>query len=127
MAIPRDLRVESLADHPQLIEQAGLLRWQEWAYGADDPTPFIEVTAREAGQSGQLPITIVAIDAAGEAAGVVRLGPVDDELSAAERGGRTPWQPKRDARRASLDVGLWRPAASYSEAAGLHRQLASVR
>jgi GNAT superfamily N-acetyltransferase len=91
MATPSGLRVESLADHPELLEQAGLLRWKEWAYGANDPAPFIEVTARETGRWGQLPMTLVAIDAAGEAAGVVGLGPIDDELSAAERDGRTPW------------------------------------
>jgi GNAT superfamily N-acetyltransferase len=91
MATPRDLRVESLADHPELLEQAGVLRWKEWAYGAQDPTPFIEVTAREAGRAGQLPMTLIAIDAGGDAAGVVGLGPIDDEVSATERGGRTPW------------------------------------
>jgi GNAT superfamily N-acetyltransferase len=91
MAIFCDLRVESLADHPELLEQVGLLRWKEWAYGAPDPAPFIEVTAKEAGPDGQLPMTLVAIDVAGSAAGAVGLDRVDDELSAAERAGRTPW------------------------------------
>ena len=91
MAIPGGLRVESLADHPELVEQVGLLRWKEWAYGAPDPAPFIEVTAKEAGRSGQLPMTLVAIDAAGAAAGAVGLGRIDGELSAAERAGRAPW------------------------------------
>jgi GNAT superfamily N-acetyltransferase len=91
MAITRDLRVESLADYPELLEQVGLLRWKEWAHGAQDPAPFIEVTAKEAGRGGQLPMTLVAIDAAGDAAGAVGLDRVDDELSAAERADRTPW------------------------------------
>jgi GNAT superfamily N-acetyltransferase len=91
MATPGDIRVESLADHPGLFEQVGLLRWKEWAYGAPDPAPFIEITAREAGRSGQLPMTLVAIDVAGSAVGAVGLDRVDDELSAAERAGRTPW------------------------------------
>jgi hypothetical protein len=65
MATRCDIRVESLADHPELLEQVGLLRWKEWAYGAQDATPFIEVTAREAGRRGQLPITLVAVDVAG--------------------------------------------------------------
>jgi GNAT superfamily N-acetyltransferase len=73
------------------LEQVGLLRWKEWAYGAHDPAPFIEVTAKEAGRSGQLPMTLVAIEVAGGAVGAVGLGPVDDELSAAERADRTPW------------------------------------
>jgi GNAT superfamily N-acetyltransferase len=91
MVPPSGIRVESLADHPGLVEQVGLLRWKEWGYGAPDPTPFIEVTAREAGSRGQLPMTLVAIDLAGGAVGAVGLGPVDDELSVAERAGRTPW------------------------------------
>lgn len=77
--------------NPELLEQVGLLRWKEWAYGAQDPAPFIEVTAKEAGRSGQLPMTLVAIGVAGGAVGAVGLDQVDDELSAAERTGRTPW------------------------------------
>ena len=91
MLTPRDLHIESLADHPELLGQAGVLRWKEWAYGAPDPAPFIEVTAKETGQSGQLPMTFVAIDTAGDAVGVAGLGPADNELNAAERAGRTPW------------------------------------
>jgi len=91
MAASCDLRVESLADHSELLEQVGLLRWKEWAYGAQDPAPFIEVTAKEAGRSGQLPMTLVAIDVVGDAVGAVGLDRVDNELSAAERAGRTPW------------------------------------
>src|SRR5215472_7849053 len=91
MAAPCGIRVESLADHPELFEQVGLLRWKEWAYGAPDPAPFIEVTAREAGRRGQLPMTLVAIDVAGGAVGAVGLDRVDDELSVAERAGRAPW------------------------------------
>ena len=92
MATPCDIRVESLADHPELLDQVGLLRWKEWAYGAPDAAPFIEVTAREAGRGGQLPMTLVAIDVAGGGAlGAVGLNRVDDELSVAERAGRMPW------------------------------------
>ena len=91
MAASCDLRVESLADHPELLEQVGLLRWTEWAFGAHDPAPFIEVTAQEAGPSGQLPVTLVAIDVAGGAVGAVGLDQVDNALNAAERGVRRPW------------------------------------
>lgn len=87
MVTPCDIRVESLADHPGLLEQVGLLRWKEWAYGSQDAAPFIEVTARQAGRTGQLPMTLVAIDVAGGAVGAVGLGPVDDEVSVAERSG----------------------------------------
>ncbi len=108
MAVPRELRVESLADHPELLEQAGLLRFKEWGYGAQDPAPFVEVTAKEASPNGQLPMTLVAIDAAGSAAGVVGLGPIDDELSAAELGGRTPWILGMVVRSQSRNLGVGR-------------------
>lgn len=91
MAMPCGIRVESLADHLEFLEQVGVLRWKEWAYGAQDATAFMEVTAREAGRRGQLPMTLVAIEVAGGAVGAVGLGPVDDELSVAERAGRRPW------------------------------------
>src|SRR5262249_49765132 len=91
MAAPCGIRVESLADHPELFEQVGLLRWKEWAYGAPDVAPFIEVTAREAGRGGQLPMTLVAIDVAGGAVGAVGLGPVDGEVCVGGRAWRTPW------------------------------------
>lgn len=88
---PGDLHVDQLADHPELFGQVGILRWKEWAYGEKDPTRFIEVTAEEAGDGLCLPMTLVAIDAAHNALGAVGLGPVDDEVSEAERAGRTPW------------------------------------
>jgi hypothetical protein len=112
MAIPCNLRVESLADHPELLEQVGLLRWKEWAYGAQDPAPFIEVTAKEAGRSGQLPMTLVAIDAAGGAVGAVGLDRIDDELSAAERADRTPgswaWSSARKTGGGGWAISCWR-------------------
>lgn len=88
---PGDFRVEPLAAHPDLMEQAGLLRWREWAYGNPDPGCFIEVTVREAGPGGRLPVALVAIDAANNAAGVVSLGLSDDEVGQSERRGRAPW------------------------------------
>src|SRR5262249_19921931 len=71
--------------------RVGSLGGEGGAYGARGVAPFSEVPAREAGRGGQLPMTLVAIDVAGGAVGAVGLGPVDDELSVAERAGRTPW------------------------------------
>jgi GNAT superfamily N-acetyltransferase len=85
-----DLRIGLLADHPDLVEPVGLLRWAEWSYGSPDAGPFVAATAAEAGVD-QLPITLVAINAAGDAVGAVGLGPIDDELDDAERDGRSPW------------------------------------
>jgi GNAT superfamily N-acetyltransferase len=103
-----DLRVEALADHPELLEQAGLLRWKEWAYGDPDPTSFIEITAKEAGDGGQLPTTLVGIDAAGAAVGVVGLGLADNELSDVERNGRSPWILGMVVRADSRELGVGR-------------------
>lgn len=85
------LRVEPLALHPELFEQLGLLRWKEWSYGEKDVSSFVRVTAREAGDGTGLPLSLVAIDATGNAVGVVGLGEIDDEVSVTERAGRTPW------------------------------------
>lgn len=82
-------RLELLVDHPDLIAQVGELRWLEWG-GAEDAQSWIEVTAREAGRD-KLPVTLVAVDRAGEVVGAVALGEFDGELSDAERGGRSPW------------------------------------
>lgn len=83
--------MDGLAANPQLFEQVGLLRWREWAYGEKDPTRFIDVSRDEAGDGVHLPMTVVAINSAGDAVGVVGLRDVDDEVSDAERAGRTPW------------------------------------
>lgn len=83
--------MESLATRPDLLEQVGILRWKEWAYGERDPQRFIDVSAEEAGDGNELPLTLIAIDPAENVVGVVGLGPVDDEVSVSERAGRSPW------------------------------------
>lgn len=103
-----DIRVEPLADHAELLQQAGLLRWKEWAYGDPDPTSWIEVTAREVRPGGRLPVTLVAIDATGDAVGVVGLGPTDDEVSEAERRDRGPWILGMVVRADSRKLGIGR-------------------
>jgi len=72
--------VSLLADLPELIEAVGILRWREWGHPPEpeDPALWIEVTRQEAGGEG-LPFTLVAVDAAGEAVGVVGLGEFDQE------------------------------------------------
>ena len=85
------VRVEQLAANARLVEPVGLLRWREWAYGENDPTRFIDVSRVEAGDGVHLPMTLVAIDSEENCVGVVGLGAIDEELSDAERSGRTPW------------------------------------
>ncbi len=85
-----DVRIDLLADHPELVTAVGRLRWTEWGY--DDPTAdsWIAVTRREAGRDG-LPVTLVAVAADGSALGAVGLDDADDALTDDERDGRTPW------------------------------------
>ena len=67
-----------LADRPELIEAVGRIRWREWGHPPEpeDPAFWVEVTRQEAGRNG-LPFTLVAVDAAGAAVGVVGLGEFD--------------------------------------------------
>ena len=81
-------RVELLADQPHLIPAVGALRWREWGR---PPEPvaldwWVDTTRREAGRAA-LPVTWVAIDAAGAVIGAVGLGAYD----IAECRDRSPW------------------------------------
>lgn len=89
MAGSPDLAVELLADHPELIAQLGRMYWQEWGYGAVSPDGWIEVAGRSARHEG-MPITIVAVDSAGDLVGAVGLEEADDELNETERGAGRP-------------------------------------
>jgi GNAT superfamily N-acetyltransferase len=66
----------------------GEIRWREWG---TPPEPvelsfWVELTGREAGRDA-LPVTWVAVDAGGQAVGVVGLG----EFDPPELRDRTPW------------------------------------
>jgi GNAT superfamily N-acetyltransferase len=80
--------VHLLADHPDLIEPVGLMRWREWGREPEPPDPafWIDATRREAGRDA-LPVTFVAVDGEGTAVGAMGLGDFD----LAERRDRTPW------------------------------------
>lgn len=69
---PDTIRIELLADRPELFAQVGHMTWLEWGHGADLES-FSEVIAREAGRDG-LPVSLVAVDAAGDAVGKVATG-----------------------------------------------------
>jgi GNAT superfamily N-acetyltransferase len=82
------VRIALLADHPDLIPAVGHLRWQDWGH-APEPTElswWVDITARESG-SADLPVTFVAVDATGSAAGAVGL----DHFEPPERRDRSPW------------------------------------
>lgn len=84
------IEVQVLADRPDLIDQVGALRWQEWGYGEPDPESWIGATAAEAGRD-RLPVTLVAVSRSGEAVGAVALGDSDNAMNVVERDGRSPW------------------------------------
>jgi GNAT superfamily N-acetyltransferase len=67
-AARESVTVELVADHPHLIPALGELGWREWGHAPEpvDLEWWIATTAREAGRAG-LPVSWVAIDAAGEA------------------------------------------------------------
>jgi GNAT superfamily N-acetyltransferase len=82
------VQIGLLADHRDLIPAVGRLRWQEWGQYPErtELSWWVDVTARESGRD-DLPVTFIAIDAAGDAAGAVGLGQFDP----AERRDRSPW------------------------------------
>ena len=79
------IAIRLLADLPQLIEPVARLRWLEW-HDEHHLDHWMEVTRREAGRD-ELPVTWVAVDAAGSGVGAVGLGAHDVE----ERPELTPW------------------------------------
>lgn len=74
------MSVELLADNPKLIPAGGQIRWREWGHPPEPESLDwrVDVTAREAGRDA-LPITWMAIDPLGQAAGAVGLGEFDIE------------------------------------------------
>lgn len=84
------ISIALLADRPELVEQAGVLRWTEWGYDDTSPEGWIAITAREAGRE-DLPVTLVAVDEGGSTVGVVGLDVADEALTDGERAGRAPW------------------------------------
>jgi GNAT superfamily N-acetyltransferase len=83
------VQIGLLADHRDLIPAVGHFRWQEWGQCPPERAElswWVDVTARESGRDN-LPVSFVAIDAGGHAAGAVGLG----EFDPAERRDRSPW------------------------------------
>lgn len=80
--------IHLLADRPEFTEVVSEIRWREWGH-PPEPTDFgywLECTRRESGRD-RLPVTLVAVDTAGDAVGAVGLGEFDIE----ERQDRSPW------------------------------------
>jgi GNAT superfamily N-acetyltransferase len=82
------VKIELLADVPDLIPAVGHMRWIEWGHWPEssDLGEWVDITARESGRR-DLPVTFVAIDSSGQAAGAVALG----EFEPDEIRDRSPW------------------------------------
>lgn len=113
--MPAATVIALLADMPECIPAVADMRWREWGHPPEpeDPSWWLETTAREAGRS-ELPVTFVAVDASGDAIGAVGI----DEYDLDERRDTSPWVTGmivRDDRR-SLGVGgaLMRRAESWA-------------
>jgi GNAT superfamily N-acetyltransferase len=80
--------IDLLADRPDLIDEVGILRWQEWGRPPEpeDPQWWLDATNRETGRDG-LPVTYVAVSDTGDLLGAIGLG----EFDIAERRDRSPW------------------------------------
>lgn len=85
----RHSNVARLFDHPQLISHIGEMRWREWGDGESSPERWTQVTAGE-NEHDRLPVTLIAIDDTGRAAGAVALGNSDNALTETERADRSP-------------------------------------
>jgi len=80
--------IKLLADVPEFVEPVGLMRWREWAQppARTDPQWWIDATRREAGRS-TLPITLVAADSEGTAAGAIGI----KQFDLPQLHDRSPW------------------------------------
>ncbi len=80
--------VTLLAESPTSIGPVAEMRWREWGHAPEpvDPAWWLETTRREAG-TVDLPVTFVAVDAAGETVGAIGLDTYDLE----DRHDTTPW------------------------------------
>ena len=100
-----DVRLELLADRPDLIEPVGQLRWNEWGKPPehDELAWWIAATAREAGRAG-LPVTYAAVTGDNILVGAAGIG----EFDIPERRDRSPWVLGLVVRRGCRAAGIGR-------------------
>ncbi|GAA4347210.1 GNAT family N-acetyltransferase [Angustibacter luteus] len=94
-----------LADFPASMRAVADMRWQEWGHPpeSEDPAWWLETTIREAGRT-DLPVTLVAHDAAGAVLGAVGLDVYDLD----ERRETSPWVTGMIVRRDHRGEGVGR-------------------
>ena len=104
--------VSLLADFPDSVPAVAHMRWREWgrAPEPEDPAFWLEVSTREAGRD-DLPVTLVAHDAAGEVLGAVGLDTADLD----ERQETSPWVTGMIVRRDHRGTGVGRTLMQHLE------------
>jgi N-acetylglutamate synthase-like GNAT family acetyltransferase len=82
------VQITLLADRPDLIPAVGHMRWAEWGHWPESTSlaDWVDVTRSESGRD-ELPVTFVAVEESGAAAGAVALGQYEPD----ERRDRSPW------------------------------------
>lgn len=101
-----------LADCLASVPAVAHMRWQEWGHAPepDDPAWWLDVTTREAGRD-ELPVTLVAHDAADEVLGAVGL----DSYDLDERRETSPWVTGMIVRRDHRRKGVGRILLQHLE------------
>ena len=101
-----------LADFSGSIPAVAHMRWREWGHAPEpeDPAFWLEVSTREAGRD-DLPVTLVAHDAAGEVLGAVGLDTYDLD----ERRETSPWVTGMIVRRDHRGQGVGRTLMQHLE------------
>jgi GNAT superfamily N-acetyltransferase len=108
MTVTVTLLADVLASAPAVAD----MRWREWGHPPEpvDPAWWLETTVREAGRD-ELPVTLVAHDAAGEAVGAIGL----DSYDLDERHDTSPWVTGMIVRRDHRGEGIGRTLLQHLE------------
>lgn len=116
------VRVELLADRPDLVVALATIRWEEWgdAPGREELDWWVQDLATEAGRR-EPPVGFVAVDREGEVVGGVTLARSD--LTEEQRRGRTPWIAgmivRADRRSSGIGTLLMARLEEWAAAAGI--------
>jgi GNAT superfamily N-acetyltransferase len=118
-----DLAVALLADFPASMRSVADMRWQEWGHPPEpeDPQWWLDTTTREAGRD-ELPVTLVAHDAAGGVLGAVGLDTYDLD----ERHETSPWVTGMIVRRDRRGDGVGRTLMQGLERWAAEHQIAEA-
>jgi GNAT superfamily N-acetyltransferase len=115
--------VTLLADSPAAVGAVAEMRCREWGHAPEpeDPAWWLATTVREAGRD-ELPVTLVAHDAAGEVLGAVGLDTYDLD----ERHDTSPWVTGMIVRRQRRGEGVGRTLIQHLERWAVEHRVAEA-